>query len=431
MTLLACALVIFFFPGIVLDNFLKVRIIRALEGTYPEYSISIAGLHYGIWQNNLECDSIVLKKINSTFSCSVSKFSVREVGRIQLLWGGGVAPDNLVSSHADVKDILLTFPRSQYELRCERLQISVPDSEIVVDALELHPLTDDEQFFAGRKFRRTRYRLVIPRCNITGSACLGMLEGKIHCGRTAEIQHASLDVLINKDKPFGMDSITLMTPSEFLSWIMKTVQLNSVNIVSGTLKYGERFEVGSTPALLTFDSMQVQAEVHSNPVNHDDTVMIRALGKLMQSGTMDVHLSIPVASPEFTFRYSGSVSGMGLSSFNPFLEVSDHKRFKTGLLHSITFDIDVVGGSAKGKVRAMYEDLKMLSIDGETRSESGIGNTIVSFFANNIKLRTTNMPDESGSLKVGEVNYQRKSDDPFFEFAWLALRSGIGDVVGF
>jgi len=41
------------------------------------------------------------------------------------------------------------------------------------------------------------------------------------------------------------------------------------------------------------------------------------------------------------------------------------------------------------------------------------------------------MPDKAGSLKTGVVNYTRKRDDPFFRFAWFALRSGLKDIIGF
>lgn len=88
-------------------------------------------------------------------------------------------------------------------------------------------------------------------------------------------------------------------------------------------------------------------------------------------------------------------------------------------------------GRARGIANVVYEDLKLVAIEGGTGSESGVSNTVLSFIANNIKLRTTNIPDESGSMKVGEVRYQREADEAFLEFAWFSLRSGIGDVVGF
>ena len=56
---------------------------------------------------------------------------------------------------------------------------------------------------------------------------------------------------------------------------------------------------------------------------------------------------------------------------------------------------------------------------------------IASFVANNITIRTNNLPDKSGAIKIGKVAYARRRDDPFFGFVWFALRSGVGDVVGF
>ena len=430
-SMITFVLVIYLLPYVYFDGFLTRRIARALKEAYPAYSIQIAGLHYRIWQNRLECDSVMLMKVDSTFSCNIAKFTVSGIGRIQLLWGGGIAPDNLVSSDVDAKDIVLTFPRSQYELRCERLRVSVPDSEAVIDALELKPIAEDEKFFAGSKFRKARYHLVVPRCVVVGSPCLGLFEGKIHCARTARIQNAFLDILLNKDKPSSKDNPRPRMPNEFLSPIRNTIQLDSVIILNGRLHYGERFVVGAKPALVTFDSIGVLVEGSSNRVFHTDTVVVRARGKIMQAATVNMFMSIPVSSRKFSFRYWGSLSKMNLTKLNPYIEISEHKRFKGGVIHSVVFDIDVTDGKSSGTVRAVYRDLKIVAIEDRTGSESGVFNTIVSFIGNNIKLNTTNMPDKSGSMKIGKVKYVRTRDDAFFEFAWFALRSGIDDVVGF
>jgi hypothetical protein len=428
---LVCALVFFFLPDVWFNRFVKDRINVAFEEAYPAYLIQITGLHYRILRNRLECDSVVFMKIDSTFSCSFSKFYVSGIGRIQLLWGEGIALDNLASSNVSAEDIVLTFPQSQYELRCERLRVSVPDSEIVVDNLELHPLADDEKFFAGSKFRRTRYLLVIPQCRVTGLACHGMLQAKNYNARTAQIYDASLSVLINKDKPANSNSSSPHMPNVALSSIKESMQIDSIRIMNGRLMYNERFGVGLEPAVLTCDSIQVIAEGIGNTASRGDTAVIRAHGFLMNTGAMSVRMSMPVASTENSFRYYGSLNRMNLSALNPFVEVAEHKRFKTGILQSAAFDINVTAGRASGIVRATYKDLKIVAIEDRTGSESGIGNTLVSFLANNIKLRTTNMPNKSGSMKIGEVKYERKSDETFLEFAWFALRSGMSDVVGF
>ena len=198
--------------------------------------------------------------------------------------------------------------------------------------------------------------------------------------------------------------------------------------MNGLLKYCEQFESGSKPAFITFDNMQVMAE---GIANHGTVLVIHAQGNLANAGTMKVLMRIPVKSPEFSFHYSGSLSKMDLSPLNSMLEISDQMRIKTGVLQEAAFDVNVVSGRASGTLRGVYNDLTLASIDKHTGSEKGFSNGFISFIANNFKIRKTNVPDKSGSMKIGEVKYIRQPDDPFIQFAWFALRTAVRDVVGF
>ena len=41
------------------------------------------------------------------------------------------------------------------------------------------------------------------------------------------------------------------------------------------------------------------------------------------------------------------------------------------------------------------------------------------------------MPDADGLIKKGEIKFVRNPANPFLQFVWFALRSGVGDIVGF
>jgi hypothetical protein len=428
---LVCALGLTLLLHEYLDQYLKSRITNVLERSYPGFSIQIVRMHYRILANRLECDSVVLRKNGSTISCSIDRLSLSGIDRMRFVRGEGDIPGELARSHADAQNVVLTFLQAQYELRCARLRISVPDSTLTMDASEVHPPVDDEQFFVGSKFRRTRYRLLIPQCSVTGLDCLGLLEGKCYRARTAEIHDASLSVLINKDKPVDGNAPSPRMPGVILSMIKEPAHLDSMRIRDGRLMYDERYGPGLAPAELTCESLQVEGEGIGNTSDHGDTAILRAQGILMSGGTVSVRWAMPVASSAFSFRYSGVLSGMNLGNFNSFLEIAEHKRLKAGTLHEAAFDIEVTTGRASGHVHLSYENLKIVAIEDRTGSEDGVGNRLVSFIANNIKLRTTNMADQSGSMKIGQVSYTRKNDETFFEFAWFALRGGIADVVGF
>jgi hypothetical protein len=151
----------------------------------------------------------------------------------------------------------------------------------------------------------------------------------------------------------------------------------------------------------------------------------------MKASKMKIIMVIPVISREIKSRYSGSFDAMDLSRLNSFLEIGEGLRIKTGTLQSVTFDFSMIAGRSSGTVLALYRDLHIAAINRRTGSERGVVNRITSFITNDMKIRGTNMPDKSGSMKIGEVNYTRKRDDTFLQLVWFSLRSGVGDVVGF
>ena len=428
---LVCVLVFLFFPDTYINGYFKNQIIKAFTRAYPEYSIRIAGVHYNIWENRITCDGIALTSIDSSFSCSIGKVSVSRIGWLQILWEGDIAAKGLNNAVADAREIVLTFRQSQYELRCKRLRVSVPDSEIVAEAMELHPLVGDDKFFASSKFRRTRFRIVLPHCSVTGADCRGLLQGKTYRARSVKVNDASFDILINKDMPYNKKSSRPLMPNEILSSTDKIIQVDSLNIINGRLKYAERYIIGSVPAEVTFDSIQLLTEGITNHADPGATAVIHGQGKFMKTSAMKILMVIPVTSPEISFRYSGSLDLMDATRLNSFLEIGEGLRIKSGILQSATFDVNVIAGRASGTLLAIYRDLDIAVINRRTGSESGIFNRITSFITNAMKLRGTNMPDKSGSMKIGEVKYTRKRDDTFLQLVWFSLRSGVADVVGF
>jgi hypothetical protein len=220
-------------------------------------------------------------------------------------------------------------------------------------------------------------------------------------------------------------------PNEGLSSINRITQIDSINFINGRLKYAERYIIGSAPAELTFDSVHLSAQGVTNHADPSATAVVQAHAKFMKTSTMKILMVIPAISPKIKSRYSGSFGAMDLSRLNSFLEIGEDLRIKSGSLQSVTFDISMIAGRSSGTVRAVYRDLYIATLNKRTGSERGAVNRIKSFIVNEMKIRETNIPDKSGSIKIGEVNYTRKRDDTFLQLVWFSLRSGVGDVVGF
>ena len=86
-------------------------------------------------------------------------------------------------------------------------------------------------------------------------------------------------------------------------------------------------------------------------------------------------------------------------------------------------------GQARGRVRAIYQNLEIVFLDKQTGTENGFDNRVASFLTKVLKIRNSNAPDASGSMKEGKVNYTRRRGDEFQQFAWFALRTGVLDII--
>ena len=428
---LVCVAVLLSFPDFIFQKFVEERITRGFAAAYPAYALRISGTHVDVLTGVIACDSLTLIRNDSSFSSSISRLSVSGIRWLGLLRGRSADLRGLAGSVLEAGGVDLAFRESGYSVRCGQVRVSLPDSAIAAQSVEIHPLMNDEQFFAESRFRKTRFDIGARQCLINGLACAGMLQGeKIHA-RSLQFQDVSIGVLINKEKPSFNDSQRPRMPNEILSSMKDTVGLDSLIITGGRLKYSESFAMVRKPATLIFDGMQVLITGIASHAGRNADADVQARGIFMGGGTITLAMSIPLSREQFSFRYSGSLSGMDLSRLNPWVEPSDGTRIKTGTLRSARFDINVDAGSATGNVHAVYENLVIAAINSHTGSENGLLDRFSSWVAKNVKIRETNTPDRSGAMKIGAVRYARKKSDPFFGFTWFALRSGVGDLVGF
>jgi hypothetical protein len=305
----------------------------------------------------------------------------------------------------------------------------VPGSELIAEGAELRPLAGDEAFFAESDFRTTRFHVVVPECRVLGLAYGELLLGKSYRARSVHLFRPAFDALVNCEKPGEPFVKSPLMAHEALAAIRQPLQIDSLSITNGHLTYSERVVAGGDPGVLTFAKVDMSVDGIANRGESAAAVQIRAQGDLMDAGTMKILMTIPVTSPDFSLHYSGSLNAMDLTRLNAFLDIAEHTRIKSGSAQEATFEIDVSAGQARGRVRAVYKDLDIALLNKQTGSAKGINNRVTSFLANVLKIRNSNAPDASGSMKEGMVNYTRRPDDEFQQFAWFALRTGVLDVI--
>ena len=424
---LAVAVLILVFGDAILNRYGKEKAERAFAEAHPGSVLQIGKLDYSIGANRLVVQSVTLSAANTTLK--VGPISLTGVRWARLLWGTAAPADVLAKASLDATNLDVEFPQAHYGIRCARLRASVPGSALIAEGTELRSLVRDEAFFAAHNFRTTRFHVVVPECRVLGLALGELLQGKSYRAKSVHFSRPSFDALVNRDKPPKPFVKSPLMVHETLASIRQPLQVGSLSITNGHCRYCERFAVGADPAVLTFGGVSLSVEGIANRGDTTAAVQLRGQGDLMNAGTMKVLMSIPITSPDFSLHYSGSLMAMDLTCLNAFLDIADHTRIKSGSAQEAAFEIDVTAGQASGPVRAIYKDLVIAVLDKQTGTEKGFDNRVASFLANVLKIRNSNAPNTSGSMKEGKVNYTRRPEDTFLQFAWFALRSGVIDVI--
>jgi hypothetical protein len=428
--LIVLVFVFLLFTDTFVNRYGKPIIIKKITEAYPDNAVWIARMKYNIVQNKFVFDSLSIRSTDGSFKLIVGTLDISGISWTGLLFGDDPVPDAAKNSIAVAHHISVHYPLLQYESHTKMIRASVPDSEIVVREFTIHPAGTDEQFFAGSVFRRTRARGVIPEMSVSGVKFPEILQGKEYRARTVRISDPYFNLLVNNDKPNDSLSPNPLMPNEILLSVTKPLQIETLNITNAHVHYGEQSGIGATPAMISFDSVQLNIEGITNEGDRRADIVIHTRGKFMKQTDMNVIIAIPIRSPDFSFHCYGSVGAMNLRALNTFLEPAEQIRI-AGILNEATFKFDVVSGNASGTVRALYKNLNIAAINSRTASAKGIADRITSFIANTMVIRTNNMPVGTEPVKIGKVHYSRKRDDPFFRYAWFSLRSGIQDTAGF
>jgi hypothetical protein len=414
------------FGGAILNGYGKRKAERAFAQAHPGCALHIGDLQYAVGANRLILQSVTLS--NTRTRLKVGRISLTGVRWARLLWGTALA-DVLAKASLEATNLDVEFPRAHYELRCGRLRTSVPGSELLAEGTELRTLLGDEEFFAAHAFRTTRFHVVVPECRVSGLAYNELLRGTAYRARSVHFSQPSLDALVDCDKPVAPFVESPLMVHEALAAILQPMQVDSISITNGLMKYSERMVAAADPGVLTFAAVNMSVEGIANRGEAPAAILIHAQGDFMNAGTLKVLMSIPIRPPDFSMHYSGSLGAMDMTRLDPFLDIAEYTRIKSGNAQEAVFEIDVSAGHARGHVRAIYTDLEIARLGKQTGTEKGLANRAASFLANEFEIRKSNGPDASGGMKEGEVNYTRRPSDEFQQFVWFALRTGVLNVI--
>lgn len=427
-TILTMVFLFLFCPDVFFNGYIKNKIEKGFSVHNSELHLRIHSLYYHFWDNKVDFDTINITNNNSDLIYQVIGCSISGI-RLSHLMNGGPTVNEISGYNADSKMIYIHNSESKYKLRMRSIHLSASDSTIIAEGFEYFPVNNDETFFAANEFRQTRCDIYVPEIKLSGIDYAGFMKGKNPAIHSVILKDLSMNILLNKEKPFELDTVINPMPNEIFNKIKNPFLIDNITVDNGYLNYNERFNLYGKPATLEFNHIKISANEIVDTINKSTTELIAANGIFNNTTKMDLLISVPLTSVVFSMKYSGAFDRMDLLSLNHYLNNAEEMRVKSGVLTSAIFAVDITSGYASGNVNAVYSDLKLEPSELKT-NKTKVGRNIKSFMANTFVIHKNNLPDKAGNVKPGKIKYMRRNDTAFIEMIWLSLRTGIADVTG-
>jgi hypothetical protein len=411
-----------------LNRYLVPRLERAFSAHLPGATLHVGALSYDFWRNRLRCDELDLHLPNGA-AARTGSITVTGVNWARLRSGQSDREQAIRNVRIQVTELSAVLPTGEYRVHCASLAVAIPEAEVVAQAITVQPVASDEAFFAATDFRRARCRVALASCTLRGVGFADLLTGRGYRARSIELTGPVFDALVDREKPRRPPKPGLPMPHEALAAVEKPFRIDQLAITDGLIRYAGRRAPGAGPGVLSFSEVQIAVKDIANAAAGGDVIGVMARGRLMDAGALTVEMRIPVAPGALAFHYAGKLEAMDLTQLDDYLDGAARFQITSGSAHEALFDIDVVDGHARGVLRGRYRDLQVKLLDQNTGSDKGVTNRVGTVLANQLKVRRENAPDKAGVLKEGKVDYVRKPEDNFLQFAWMAVRSGVLDLI--
>lgn len=419
---------IIFNPDLFFNKYLKEKVEARFKEINPDNRVHIHALHYHFWYNEIDADTINIYNKDSALIYKITEASLSGIKFLQLIKGG---PDTNEISHyiVEANSIYFRIPNSDYDINFKKFHFSFSESKITLEDFEYNPRNIDETFFAESDFRQTRLRISIPSIQLSGIDYVNFIQHKQLHFQSLKLSNGIMDILMNNDKNFKVDSTFNPMPNELFNSFNNALLIDRITINNGDIIYNQRFQIGGKKAIITINHLNIMAIQNAYTLKKNITSTISANFKINNTAPMMISMQLPLSSKVFSLRYSGTCGSMIMSDLNTYLDNAEAIKFKSGKLESAAFDIDITDGKATGNVRAVYTDLKIEPSNFKT-SQSKTRRSVNTFLANTFAIHKNNLPDKKGVIKPGIIKFHRAHDTAFIEMIWLSLRSGLENITG-
>jgi hypothetical protein len=223
-------------------------------------------------------------------------------------------------------------------------------------------------------------------------------------------------------------------PNIVLSEIKTDIKIDTLVIRHINVSYTELNQKSKNTGTITFNNTTgrfFNITNNETALQKNNICAIGLTSYFMNRGELDLLVNFNLTDKNAAYSIKGTVGPMDLKLINPATMPLAMVKINSGYLKQFSFDFKANSKIANGRVRVLYNDLKITVLKADTENRYLKRMPIASLYANIFIIKHDNPDQDGGEPRSFNVSFPRPVNVPFFKFTWQSLLAGIKPCVGF
>ena len=361
------------------------------------------------------------KPNDAPFILTNVKFNAADIQKLN----SGTSIKNLISSSnwklsADGFSFMSADKR--YKMNVGAFDMDNGSSSMRIKNFSVKPLFTEESFSKSLVRQEDLYNLEFKNIVLGGIDTRMLITQKKLEAETATLQPT---VKIYRDRTVPPDNSSKVGkyPHQLLQTIKVPFSIKKIMVKDGYVAYKEKSDISMKAGTVVFKNINGTITNVTNIkelISKNNTLMLDANAIFMGVSQLHSVWKLQLNSANGAFEASGEAGAFNAPDLNPMIEPLGMASIKSGKVNKVTFSVTGTDYAAKGTSVLLYEDLKveLLKKDSADLKKKGLMSLLT-----NALIKDAN--PQNGTVRTGEISYQRDITKSFFNLLWKSIFSGI------
>jgi hypothetical protein len=318
------------------------------------------------------------------------------------------------------------FGEDRYRISISEARFMQDEGEMSLSSLRVTPVGGYEQFMASLDYQTDMFELEVDDYAARGVELTRDEHGILLIADSISFGYFDIHIADNKSLPERPGESSGKLLNQIVQDMGVALQIDLISFKRANIRYSEQAPDGVRPGTVSFmNSIINMYDINSRS---SSPAVIRAATYLQDHSRLATELRFTLDDGVFIMSGAGTLDSFEMERLNTIFKDLEGLDISSGTSHELKFEFEMIGDHSSGNMHLIYENLSVHVIDKDDHTENLIS-SFKSLYLNIIELNSENLPHENGTVRTGEISYERPPEESFFRYLWYTLRSGILDVI--